>query len=260
MTFENEYGAFTIDKRGASLVMLRLGKRHLIHDFGIEKYNWASGAVMFPFPVRMSTGTVMQFGDNNFKWPINDDKHKTALHGLTPWIDFKLTLHDNGISCEYEYDGTLEYYPFANRLTITYTLESKSFLLKARIENMGTENMPYHIGWHPYFNLDPSFVLTPSPKFRLAKDEHSLPGNKVPFHGFDWNDEVDGAFYIRDICIENENYQVNVTSCSEITQIFRPKGAPFIALEPITGLGHNDFPWRTVAPNSYDEVFCSIRL
>ncbi len=108
MTFENEYGAFTIDKRGASLVMLRLGKQHLIHDFGIEKYNWASGAVMFPFPVRMSTGTVMQFGDNNFKWPINDENHKAALHGLTPWIDFKLTQHDNGILCEYEYDGTLE--------------------------------------------------------------------------------------------------------------------------------------------------------
>ena len=34
--------------------MLRLGKQHLIHDFGIEKYNWASGAVMFP-SVRMST-------------------------------------------------------------------------------------------------------------------------------------------------------------------------------------------------------------
>ena len=65
---------------------------------------------------------------------------------------------------------------------------------------------------------------------------------------------------MREVCIENENYQVNVTSCSEITQIFRPKGAPFIALEPITGLGHNDFPWRTVAPNSYDEVSCSIRL
>ena len=65
---------------------------------------------------------------------------------------------------------------------------------------------------------------------------------------------------MREVCIENENYQVNVTSCSEITQIFRPKGTPFIALEPITGLGHNDFPWRTVAPNSYDEVSCSIRL
>jgi aldose 1-epimerase len=260
MTFENEYGAFTIDQRGASIVMLRLGEQQLIHDFGREKYNWSSGAVMFPFPVRMTTGTIMQFGANYFNWPMNDTKHKAALHGLTPWVDFELTRDEHGITCVYEYDGNLEYYPFPNRLSISYALKAKCFTLNARIENMGIENMPYHLGWHPYFKLDSSFALNPSPKFRLEKDEHSLPGKKVPFIGFDWNDEVDGAFYTRDICVDNEKYQFHISSCSEITQIFRPKGAPFIAIEPITGLGHKDFPWRTVAPHSFDEVCCSIRL
>ena len=61
------------------------------------------------------------------------------------------------------------------------------------------ENMPYHIGWHPYFKLDSSFALTQSPKFRFAKDEHSLPRNKVPYLGFDWNDEVDEPFMVENI-------------------------------------------------------------
>ncbi len=260
MTFENEYGAFTIAEKGASLLMLRIGERDLIHDFGIDKYNWASGALMFPFPVRMSTGSIMQFGNTDYKWPINDLDHNAALHGFTPWVDFELSQHDQGISCTYEYDGSFDYYPFPCRLIISYTLQAKGLLLSARIKNRGSQSMPYHLGWHPYFKVDSGCVITPSPKFRLAKDEDSLPGKKVSFIEFDWNNEIDGAFFAQDICMENQNYQIHVSSCSEITQIFRPKNAPFIAIEPITGLGHKDFPWRVVAPNEYDEVSCSIRL
>ena len=104
--FSNKLGAFTLASRGASLLSLRIGGRELLHDFGNQWQDWASGAVMFPFPVRMSSGTMMKFEGAEYHWPINDENHRAALHGLTPWEEFELTQIANGIQASWTYDGS----------------------------------------------------------------------------------------------------------------------------------------------------------
>jgi len=253
--FSNKWGAFTVASRGASLLSLQIGGRELLHDFGDQSHQWASGAVMFPFPVRMASGTVMAFEGAEYHWPINDEKHRAALHGFTPWEEFELAQLPSGIQASWNYDGSKEYYPFPCRLTISYTLEQHGLTLCGRIDNLGEANLPFQMGWHPYFKTNTP-ALHPVPPHRLKKNEVSHPGEKIPFEGFNWTEEVDGAFFMDSI----ELGDVSIQPLSAITQVFRPADAPFVAIEPITGLGHSDFPWRTVLPGEADEVVTIIGL
>ncbi|MDA0740388.1 MAG: hypothetical protein O2862_00560 [Bacteroidetes bacterium] len=256
LLFENSWGAFTVASRGASLLSLQLGGRELLYDFGDQWHQWASGAVMFPFPVRMASGTVMHFEGVEYPWPINDEKHSAALHGFAPWEEFELTQLLNGIQASWTYDGSKDYYPFPCELTISYILEERCLTLACRVENRGQGKLPFHMGWHPYFKVGDRPALGPEPAHRLKKNEVSHPGRKIQFQGFDWSLEVDGAFFMESAQLES----IEIQPMSTITQVFRPAGAPFVAIEPITGLGHPDFPWRTVLPGEADEFVTTIRL
>ena len=211
---------------------------------------------MFPFPIRMASGNVMHFEGVEYPWPINDEKHRAALHGLTPWEEFVLTQIPNGIQARWSYDGSKEYYPFPCQLIISYMLQENGLTLSFRVENLGQKKLPFHMGWHPYFKIGDRPALWPEPAHRLKKNEVSHPGQKIQFEGFDWSLEVDGAFFMESVHLES----IEIEPMSTITQVFRPAGAPFVAIEPITGLGHPDFPWRTVLPGAADEVATIIRL
>jgi len=41
----------------------------------------------------------------------------------------------------------------------------------------------------------------------LKKNEVSHPGEKIPFEGFDWTEEVDGAFFMESIELGDINIQ-----------------------------------------------------
>ena len=254
-SFSNSFGSITVATTGASLVQAELNGKEFLHDFGDQWHQWAAGAVMFPFPVRMALGTVMVFEETEYHWPINDQKHRAALHGFTPWEEFELVELPNGIQASWDYDGSKEHYPFPCRLTIRYTLDEQGLTLSGRVENLGKANLPFHMGWHPYFKTNAP-ALHPAPAHRLKKNEVSHPGEKIPFEGFDWTEEVDGAFFMDSI----ELGDMSIQPLSAITQVFRPADAPFIAIEPITGLGRSDFPWRTVQPGEADEVVTTIRV
>ena len=254
-SFSNSFGSITVASAGASLVQAELSGKELLHDFGDQWHQWAAGAVMFPFPVRMASGTVMVFEGAEYHWPINDEKHRAALHGFTPWEEFELAQLPNGIQASWNYDGSKEFYPFPCRLNISYTLEEHGLTLSGRIENLGEANLSFHMGWHPYFKTNTP-ALHPVPTHRLKKNEVSHPGEKISFEGFDWSEEVDGAFFMDSI----ELGDVCIQPLSAITQVFRPADAPFVAIEPITGLGHQDIPWRTVPPGEADEVATTIRV
>ena len=253
--YENSWGAFTVASRGASLLSLQIGGRELLHDFGDQRQQWSAGAVMFPFPVRMASGTVMAFEGAEYHWPINDEKHRAALHGFTPWEEFELAILPDGIQASWNYDGLKSHYPFPCRLTIRYTLDQEGLTLSGRVENLGKANLPFHMGWHPYFKTHAP-AIHPVPDHRLKKNEVSHPGEKISFKDFDWTEEVDGAFFMDSI----ELGDVCIQPLSAITQVFRPADAPFVAIEPITGLGHPDFPWCSVAPGEADEVVTTIRV
>jgi galactose mutarotase-like enzyme len=258
---ENEYGAFTVGSKGASLLALKMKGHDLLHDFKQNAGDWAAGAVLFPFPVRMASGTIMAHNGQEFHWPINDEKHHAALHGFTVNRTFDITSNADSVCCRYVYDGYYEFYPFPCVLEIHYALGAQGFSFKAIVRNTGTEPLPFHIGWHPYFKISENWGLSPKPTARLSKNKFSHPGEKIPHAGHQWTEEVDGAFYYSDnLQICNEDYILEITAIAPIVQIFRPANAPFIAVEPVTGLGHLDFPWLEVAPGQHREIRSAIIL
>jgi galactose mutarotase-like enzyme len=258
---ENEYGAFTVGSKGASLLALKMKGHDLLHDFKQNAGDWAAGAVLFPFPVRMASGTIMAHNGQEFHWPINDEKHHAALHGFTVNRTFDITSNADSVCCRYVYDGYYEFYPFPCVLEIHYALGAQGFSFKAIVRNTGTEPLPFHIGWHPYFKISENWGLSPKPTARLSKNKFSHPGEKIPYAGHQWTEEVDGAFYYSDnLQICNEDYILEITAIAPIVQIFRPANAPFIAVEPVTGLGHLDFPWLEVAPGQHREIRSAIIL
>ena len=138
---------------GASLVRAELNGKELLHDFGDQWHQWAAGAVMFPFPVRMASGTVMAFEGAEYHWPINDEKHARRYTAL------RLGRNLNWPNCQmvYKRAGIMmvqKYYPFPCRLTISYTLDEHGLALSGRIDNLGEANLPFHMGWHPYFKTN----------------------------------------------------------------------------------------------------------
>ena len=131
--FKNDIGSITVASTGASLVQAELNGKELLHDFGEQWHQWAAGAVMFPFPVRMASGTVMAFEAAEYHWPVNDEKHRAALHGFTPWEEFELAQLPNGIQASWNYDGSKAHYPFPCRLAIRYTLDEHGVDLDRRL-------------------------------------------------------------------------------------------------------------------------------
>ena len=261
LRMENEYGAFTVRSKGASLLALKIKGHELLHDFKRNAGDWAAGAVLFPFPIRMASGTIMEHNGQEFHWPINDEKHHAALHGFTVNRTFDITSNADSVCCRYKYDGHYEFYPFPCDLEIHYALGAEGFSFKAIVRNTSTQVLPFHIGWHPYFKVERNWGLTPEPTVRLIKNEFSYPGEEIPYAGHEWAEEVDGAFFYSDNPrIRNDEYTLEIKKLAPIVQIFRPANAPFIAVEPVTGLGHPDFPWIEVPPGQHREIRSAIIL
>lgn len=261
LSFSSAFGSFEIAAQGASLRSLELAGHQLLHDFQDSAAEWAAGSLMFPFPVRMSTGTVMNFEGEQYHWPINDSKHHAALHGFTTQRKFSLEHMSNGIKATLNYDGSLSHYPFPCELHVNYFFEGPGhFSMEFTVENLGKRPLPYHVGWHPYFRLGEQPKLEPSPTHRLLKNKFSHPTKKDVVEGFEWSEEVDGAFYMDELIVHTPQYSAHIEPLCSITQIFRPEGAPFVAVEPITGLGHPDFPWKKLAAGELQRFKSTIRL
>ena len=183
------------------------------------------------------------------------------MHGFTVNRTFDITSNADSVCCRYKYDGHYEFYPFPCDLEIHYALGAEGFSFKAIVRNTGTQVLPFHIGWHPYFKVQRNWGLTPEPTVRLIKNEFSYPGEEIPYAGHEWAEEVDGAFFYSDNPrIRNDEYTLEIKKLAPIVQIFRPANAPFIAVEPVTGLGHPDFPWIEVPPGQHREIRTAITL
>ena len=133
--------------------------------------------------------------------------------------EFELAQLPNGIQASWKYDGAKAHYPFPCRLTISYTLDEHGLTLSGRIENLGKQICLFTWGGILFQDQCPS--VTSRPIHRLKKNEVSHPGEKISFEGFDWTEEVDGAFFMEKV----ELGDVSIQPLSAITQVFRPADA-----------------------------------
>ncbi len=220
--------------------------------------------ILSPFPNRINKGQF-QFNKNNYQLNINRPEEGHALHGFLYNKKFELDQLDIKkdkavIGLSYKFDAD-HFFPFSFIQTVQYVWDGKNNLeLSATIQNVSDDQneMPYGIGWHPYFNLggyvDDYKLTLPAIKKYLV-DEKMIPTGETELikqyeqgaiineshfdDGFEFQENQEFNIHLNNPA---NNLSLEITASNEddlpyrFIQIYTPKDRQSIALEPMTCL------------------------
>jgi aldose 1-epimerase len=117
----------------------------------------SNGQVLIPFPNRLDGGAYTFEGVAQ-QLPINEPANNNALHGLTRWYNWGVVAsHENSIQLGLILHGQPGY-PFVLDLKETYTVTSGVLTVTTTATNIGTSDLPYGVGHHPYLTVGTSLV------------------------------------------------------------------------------------------------------
>ena len=189
---------------------------------------------------------------------------RRSLHGLingAGFTDLKTrTIPDGQEETAILHGGDFEgQWPSSTDLSFTLTLTGTAVDIRIRATNVGKEDEPMSIGWHPYFAIpsgdrSQARLRLPADTVMEAKDAipsgRLLPVDGTPFDfrapngiamgSVDYNNNL-STFHRTQRGIDAEvidpasNYGLHVESLSpeiKTVQIFAPVSRPFIAVEP----------------------------
>jgi len=157
-------------------------------DF-IKKYN---GVILAPFPNRLKNGAY-SFSNHRYQLEVNQPQEGHSLHGFLYDKSFsirsidsdesKITLH-----LGYDYTGDNQAYPFQFMLDLLYIWDGEKLDIITEVENKGTSEMPFGLGWHPYFTFPVSvneLIWTMPSSYIYEVDENKIPTlEKSEFYEF----------------------------------------------------------------------------
>lgn len=240
-----------LNNEGGRLKTLIYKDKLVVDDLEHVGYNKShAGAILFPFANRINGGTY-EFHGAQYSLPCNEPGRDNAIHGLI--FDKKFVVDESRISSRsarvvlsYTENHPPEGYPFPFKIELKYILKSESLDLEVKVHNIGTEDFPFNLGWHPYFcvnNLDKSFLCFQSHKqvifnenlISLGTAEVTIPD---PYSLKDKT--LDDCFVLTDKNVElyTEDYSVSIsgTPKSDYLQIYAPPKEKRLAVEPMTGI------------------------
>lgn len=249
LRFECDDFAFTVHAQGAALHALEMAENQWLFPFSSveERLQWAAGAVLFPFPGRLQHN-AMQSGGRTHQWPINNAETASALHGLSTSWHFDLQPTEQGVRACYNYNGEEAYFPYPCRVEVAYRWTSEAFILDFTVSNTGESDLPFHWGWHPYWNLHEPWSFEGNAVRQMNTNALKQLQEPGEFLGYHWEKEVDQAFEMTgDLTLSNGSAQLRQHYRNRPwVQLFRPAGKPWLAIEPMSGLGHEATPWIVV--------------
>lgn len=191
--------------------------------------------------------------DNNVTWA------KHALHGLVhqkPW-QFK-SFHSNSekatLELCYEYTGNHPGFPFPFKTENLFIFTGDSFTVISKTTNIGSLEMPYAEGFHPYFSLDKKIndlILTLPKTQKILVDSTDIPtGERVSETRFNASEKlsdtfINDCFYLEEasnkteVTLASENYKLSVWQNANskgyrYLQIYTAPDRNSIAIEPMT--------------------------
>jgi aldose 1-epimerase len=176
---------------GATLRALTVGDRAVDSGFGPAQWSHGGrGQVLAPWPNRLGDGAYT-FGDLAAQAPINEIGRNNAIHGLVRWLPWRMTGRAQnrvGLRCELRPSPA---YPFALRLEVEYRLGREGLSVTTDAENIGDEDLPFGLGFHPYLTvgtttIDQTRLRVPAAR-RLATDERGLPTGSLAVAGTEFD-------------------------------------------------------------------------
>lgn len=178
---------------GSNLFRLQAGAHDLIYcnPHLLKNRDFTGNFVLWPLPNRIRDKRYTFEGKTYslaaVKRPGDDD---LLIHGLVfdrPWqYDAPVASQDSAsVTTHVDMTPTSPYYeafPFASRLSLTYTLTHNSITVTYSVENKGTQAMPSGFALHPYFSLlsgkENTLVSLPF-DYVMEADEKLLPTSRI---------------------------------------------------------------------------------
>ena len=149
-TISNSILSATINHKGAELTSLINcnSNREYIWE-GNPKHWGKHSPILFPI-----VGTL-----KNNSYTYNDSKFELSRHGFARDLIFKIINKENDkvVFSLKNNNETIKIYPFKFELQVTYTINDNELLIEYRVQNTGSETMPFSIGGHPAIALKDRF-------------------------------------------------------------------------------------------------------
>lgn len=270
--------------KGAAITRLTLASNPAVTAIKPQASYQFESSLLFPFPNRLSNGSF-DFEGKTYKFPQNDFKSPNALHGMVH--DQSFTVIDQGLDASKAWvtsqlidHGKNESFPFPFKLDVTYILTDKALTVELKVTNQGSGNMPFGIGWHPYFNLpygvNEGALKLPECREVEVNDTLLPTGRKLPSTCFDSLRPLSGVTL--DTCFEANKKEENSTFIKlngeqtlevwqdahyPFIQVFTPKDGQSIAVEPMTcgidALNTGD-GLQILQPEASFTAVCGVRL
>ena len=252
-----------IPEKGAKIngLSCNINGKYLQLIDGYETYEevyenlYSKSSILAPFPNRIADGKYKHNG-KEYVFPINMPKEGNAIHGFIENEKFEVVSsneNENGyeIVLRHKSKGNKKGYPFPFIMDVLYRLTDQALETEVNVINIGSEDMPFGYGWHPYFKIDGSLIdmleLQISDVEKIEVDYRLIPtGEKTRFDVFKEqkkinNEKFDTGFVFTGLSREvsltdmRNNIQIiiNMGNC-EYVQIFTPPWRTSIAVEPMT--------------------------
>lgn len=184
------------------------GKRILYEDANLENVHIIRGGMPILFPL------CGQLQDDVFHY--NEKQFRLTRHGFARDYKWEIVeLQDDCVKLLLKASAeTLTMYPFHFECTVLYSLSGNQLTVSSSVKNNGDVNMPYQIGFHPYFWT-----------------ENKLAAKLV----YNWHEEVtDIAKFSHAYVLQTSNFRLTVTSVKGFDHVvvWSLPGEPFICVEP----------------------------
>lgn len=252
---------------GSNLYRLQAGPHELIYcDREKLKQREHTGIfILWPFPNRVRDKQYSYRGQH-YTFDGVPRPQGALIHGLVydrSWAyeQPSADAESASVTTYVEMNPDLPYYasyPFASRLSLTYTLTTSGVAVTYSVRNTGTQTLPYGFALHPYFNLlssaEQTRVTLPAGQVMEA-DKELLPTGRVldvrttMYAMFDLQHptpvshlKLDHVYrdlpQTREVLIDHEdfNLRVRISASEDFTHavIYTPAQSPFFCLESQT--------------------------
>ncbi len=152
-----------------------------------EMCSGARGAALLPWPNRLQDGRY-EFQGRTHQTPLTEPAQGNAIHGLTRWMNWVASVHEEDRVVMTLLLHPQPGYPFTLALAIEYRLTDDGLTVRTTGRNAGSQPLPYGAGHHPYVavgteSIDDMVVRVPA-LLRLETNDRQIPtGRVIPVGG-----------------------------------------------------------------------------
>lgn len=179
---------------GGGVRAYSVGGRDVLQPYDLDQMcDGAHGQPLIPWPNRLGGGTYSWDGQD-YQVALTEPEKDNAIHGFLRWRNWRCLEHEASRVVMGTLLHPLKGYPFALDVAVAYELTDDGLTVTTTAWNVGSQDLPYADGQHPY--LSPGgegstvddCTLTLDASTRIDTDpKRQLPTGRVPVEGTEYD-------------------------------------------------------------------------